>query len=208
MSPSRIVGGSPVTPYSLPWQVGLVRPGSDRTFCGGTLIGPNHVLTAAHCMGRDFEIVVGEHAINNDEDGTHHRVCRKTIHPRYNKGASLNYDFAIIRLKEPVILGIRAVPACLADSSLGGDALVGKTVIASGWGRLSEGGNQAVVLHSVSLPVITPSKCKQAYGSSSVTDAMLCAGNINEGGIDSCQGDSGGEKYFSNLGQSKVKCNI
>ena len=166
------------------------------------MIGPNHVLTAAHCMGRDFEIVVGEHAINNDEDGTHHRVCRKTIHPRYNKGASLNYDFAIIRLKEPVILGIRAVPACLADSSLGGDALVGKTVIASGWGRLSEGGNQAVVLHSVSLPVITPSECKQAYGSSSVTDAMLCAGNIIEGGIDSCQGDSGGKKYiFKNRSQ-------
>lgn len=81
-----------------------------------------------------------------------------------------------------------------ATDASGGDELDGKNVVASGWGRLSEGGNQAVVLHSVSLPVITPSKCKQVYGSSSVTDAMLCAGNIHDGGIDSCQGDSGGKK--------------
>merc|ERR1712038_1143565 len=50
INPGAIVGGSEVTPYSLPWQVGLVSPGSKRTWCGGTLIGPQHVLTAAHCM--------------------------------------------------------------------------------------------------------------------------------------------------------------
>merc|ERR1712001_703977 len=108
-----IVGGSEVTPYSLPWQVGLVSPGSERTWCGGTLIGPRHVLTAAHCMGGNFEVVVGEHEITSDEDGTRHEVCKVLSHPRYETDD--HYDYAVVVLKEPVQLGPRAVPACLPD---------------------------------------------------------------------------------------------
>ena len=194
MVPSRIIGGSAVTPYSLPWHVGLVASGSDIPFCGGTLIGPNHVLTAGHCiMGRQIEVIVGEHELYNKEDETRHEVCSKILHPNFNKETSLNYDFAILRLKTPVKLGPRAVPACLPGSNLEANALVGKNVVASGWGRLSEGGNQSSILHSASLPVITPNQCKEAYGSTSVTDAMICAGNLNYGGVDACEGDSGGE---------------
>lgn len=49
--PHRIVGGSEAGPYSLPWQVGLVRKNSNnrKPFCGGTLISNRHILTAAHC---------------------------------------------------------------------------------------------------------------------------------------------------------------
>ena len=47
--PHRIVGGSEAGPYSLPWQVALVRKNSQRPFCGGTLISNRHILTAAHC---------------------------------------------------------------------------------------------------------------------------------------------------------------
>ena len=189
-----IVGGSEATPYSLPWQVGLVSPGRDRTWCGGTLIGPNHVLTAAHCMGRNFDIIVGEHDINSQEDGTRHTVCGTTSHPDYNKGTT-NYDFAIVRLSQPVELGVRAMPACLPDANMDGDALAGETVAVSGWGRTSSGGSQATVLQVVNVPAMTNAECKQTgYGESQITDAMLCAGKA-EGGIDSCQGDSGGTFY-------------
>ena len=75
------------------------------------MIGPNHVLTAAHCMGNNFEVIVGEHDINSQEDGTRHAVCGTTNHPDYNKDTT-NYDFAIVRLAQPVELGLRAMPAC------------------------------------------------------------------------------------------------
>ena len=186
------MGGSEATPYSLPWQVGLVSPGRDRTWCGGTLIGPNHVLTAAHCMGYNFEVIVGEHDINSQEDGTRHTVCGATSHPDYNAGTT-NYDFAIVRLSQPVELGLRAMPACLPDSALGGDALGGETVTVSGWRSTSSGLSHFTVLQLVNVPAMTNAECRQTgYGESQITDAMLCAGHVDAGGVDSCQGDSGG----------------
>ena len=198
MEIGSIVGGSVSTPYSLPWQVGLVRPGEDRTGCGGTLIGPNHVLTAAHCMGSAFEVIVGEHNITAKEDGTRHKICEATSHPQYN-AYTTNYDFAIVRLSEPVEIGVRAMPACLPDANdkkMTGDALAGKTVTVSGWGQPKSGWNvsQHNVLHVVDVPAISNKKCNESEYRNSIyriTDAMLCAGHA-EGGIDSCQGDSGG----------------
>ena len=74
MKPGSIVGGSEATAFSLPWQVALVFPtwtthphGPDKPWCGGTLIGPQHVLTAAHCMGGSFDVLVGEHNASDEE---------------------------------------------------------------------------------------------------------------------------------------------
>ena len=60
----------------------------------------------------------------------------------------------------------------------------------SGFGTLSSGGSVAQVLMQVSVPIVTQSTCKGAYGSS-IHESMVCAG-LAEGGKDSCQGDSGG----------------
>ena len=186
------MGGSEVTPYSLPWQVALVSRGGNQPFCGGTLISPNHVLTAAHCTGSsNFDIIVGEHSISDTSDGTRHTICRVVPHPNYNSPSQLNNDFSIVHLTNPVTLGARAVPACLADSSLSGDELVGQLLTVSGWGTLSSGGGSPNVLHKVSVPAISNAQCSQAYNGA-ITEAMLCAGNTQNGGIDSCQGDSGG----------------
>ena len=60
----------------------------------------------------------------------------------------------------------------------------------SGFGTLSSGGSLAKVLMQVSVPIVSQTKCKRAYGSS-IHDSMVCAG-LDKGGKDSCQGDSGG----------------
>lgn len=43
----RIIGGNETAPHAYPFQVGLVIDGT--SFCGGSLISKNFVLTAAHC---------------------------------------------------------------------------------------------------------------------------------------------------------------
>ena len=197
IAPAGIVGGSEATPYSLPWQVALVSRGGSRPFCGGTLISPTHVLTAAHCTSNsNFDIIVGEHSITDSSDGTRHQICRAVRHPNYNSPTSLNNDFSIVHLRQPVSIGGRAVPACLPDSSLAGDALAGRALTVSGWGTRSSGGSQPNVLHQVSVPAITNAQCSQAYSQYSITEAMICAGNLANGGVDSCQGDSGGLQIF------------
>ena len=187
-----------MTPYSLPWQVGLVRSGSNTPFCGGTIIDARHILTASHCIysnptSNTFNVIVGEHDTTSSVDGTRHEICRAVQHPSFNS-FTLDNDFAIVHLKKPIDLGTRAHPACLPTSALGGNFLAGKTMTVSGWGTLASGGSQPTKLHSVDVPGITNAACKARYGSSSITNQMLCAGDVANGGIDSCQGDSGGKK--------------
>ena len=187
---TRIVGGGEVTPYFLPWQVGLVRRGSTSPFCGGMLITERHVLTAAHCTNGTIDVMVGEHRITSESDGTRHTTCRYVDHPSYNIPSRLNWDFAILHLNTPVQLGTRANPVCLPQTSMNDAFLGGKTLTVSGWGTLSQGGSTPNVLHSVDVPGMTNSQCSQDYPNS-ITSNMLCAGQPS-GGIDACQGDSGG----------------
>lgn len=76
-----IVGGTPTTIEEWPWQVAIARPptptngnGQDRQFCGGSLVSPTAVLTAAHCAFEDrgfnpptsFSVITGRTTLSND----------------------------------------------------------------------------------------------------------------------------------------------
>merc|ERR1712018_765723 len=70
-----IVGGEEAEPHSIPFQVSLRRKSDDFHFCGGSVLGSGHVVTAAHCsdwMPEEVEVVAGEHDRSVDE-GTEQR---------------------------------------------------------------------------------------------------------------------------------------
>ena len=179
---SRIIGGVEATPYSIPWQVLL---GS----CGGTLISSRHVVTARHCGITTGRVaIVGEHDLRNASDGRDHKICAATNHP--------HYDISVLHLQPPVQMGLRTVRACLPTLKHAGDFLASKLMTVSGWGSTSAThNNHPNKLHVVNVTGVTLATCREKYNDltgNQVTDGDICAGDIIDGGEDSCQGDSGG----------------
>jgi len=189
VKPQAIVGGNPTSPDEYPHQVSL----QDRSgfhFCGGSLIGDNWVLTAAHCITRpasSLQVEVGMYRMS--QGGEVFRVAETIVHPNYNASTNRN-DLALVRLAGSAA-NYTSVPLVDADAE-GGIASPGTLATVSGWGTLSSGGSSPDVLMSVDVPIVSNNQCDSAYSGVNITSDMLCAGYLGTGGRDSCQGDSGG----------------
>lgn len=187
---TRIVGGTNATAGQNPSQVALLFRASanavDGQFCGGTLVSPTRVVTAAHCS--DFltaaEVAVLAGTRRLDTGGTRSNVSRIVLHPGWD-ATTFDNDVAVLELATP-ITGVPVATLATTDGPAGGNMLV------TGWGRTSEGGTGANTLQAVTVPMVTTANCNDANSyDGQITARMLCAGR-DAGGQDSCQGDSGG----------------
>ena len=119
-------------------------------------------------------------------------MSKYSIHPNYDERSNV-FDFAILKLINPVLIDYRAVPVCLPPTSWGKEFLVGKKLTISGWGSISEAGSSSNVLQSTNVPGISNSECKNLYENRiPIIDQMICAGDVEKGGADACRGDGGG----------------
>jgi secreted trypsin-like serine protease len=194
-SSSRIVGGAVVPRHSLPFQVGLTTASGTIPFCGGSLISPNYVLTAAHCtIGRAFSsirVIVGDHSFTVTGDGEQFfNVQNVFVHPLYNPVNFWAYDYSILRLATPVTIPSATTGVvCLPPDTT--QTFAGATLTVSGWGLTSGGGFQSAALKSTILTGISNSDCLSYFGAGSIGAWHICAiGNTT--GSSSCNGDSGG----------------
>jgi secreted trypsin-like serine protease len=197
----KIVGGTPVADGKYPFMAFLRISGADgKTYnCGGSLIDPDSVLTAAHCIvevnAQKVVLAVGRTVISQNQ-GQLRLATTAFIHPRYNPKSSNAYDAAVLKLNRGVT-GIKPIkPATGSQNDL---ETPGRLLTVSGWGVTSEGGNPSLRLREVSLPVVADSTARQAYSRlhdpslQYFPSLMVAAGG--EKGKDSCQGDSGGPLF-------------
>jgi len=182
-----VVGGSPATTQQYPWVVALTTT-SGFQYCGGTLVAPNKVVTAAHCTTGDSPSAVRVVAGRTDlrtSDGVVAGVTNIWIHPRFRQ-VTRGYDVSVLTLDRNLSLQTMAL-ASSADSAL---YAAGTQATILGWGNTTEGGSASPVLMQATVPVVSDADCKTAYRKYDPT-AMVCAG-YPQGGVDTCQGDSGG----------------
>jgi secreted trypsin-like serine protease len=202
---TRIIGGVPSAEGDWPWMTAILhREISDpylAQFCGGSLIHPSWVMTAAHCTFDEargialppeaIDVMVGETDLT--AGGERIPVVRIIRYPSYQFGVIYD-DIALLELQtpssqQPVRLPGPTFPAEFHDPVVP----PGTTATTLGWGTTSTDSLvYPTLLQQVDVPIVDQATCTAAYASIvDVVETQVCAG-LAEGGKDACQGDSGG----------------
>jgi len=170
--------------------------------CGGSLIAPGVILTAAHCADKfrsepgKLKVRCGEWDTQNQTEPRAHQdrsVENVDIHPEFNS-RNLANDWALLYTTEPFELQEHIDTVCLPEPE---EQFDGQNCFATGWGKDQFGaaGEYQVVLKEIDLPIVGHQQCQDSLRRTRVgrrfqlDDSFICAGGI--AGKDTCKGDGG-----------------
>lgn len=195
----RIIGGRPAQFAEFAWQA-HIRIAEFQ--CGGVLVSPNYVATAAHCIKyarlKDIIVYLGELDTQNSGNVIEplpvekHYVIQKIIHPkfRFRMTQPDRFDIAVIRLAQPAGYKAHISPICLPSEPI---SLVGRMGVIAGWGKTDSttGQTGTNILRTAMVPIISRAECIEWHDSKQIDidlyPEMFCAGH-EDGHQDACLG--------------------
>jgi len=135
----RIVGGVAANIADLPWQVAILRSGAQ--ICGGIIVAPRVVLTAAHCIVTSVipllaNLNIRAGSTNHNSGGARITAASRIIHAQYRDCATCapDYDIAVINLSANIAAPAASIPLWAANTAFA----AGVTGTVSGWGATCE----------------------------------------------------------------------
>ncbi|CAG7730487.1 unnamed protein product [Allacma fusca] len=190
-----VVGGSDAIPHAHPYQVTLQYPGSNgyAHFCGGSIISPNKVVTAGHCIDigipiTSLRVVAGDHDLSKNEGTEQVSFWKSAVsHPNFDL-ENIDWDYGVITVATNFTFNEYVQPVYLADKEIVPSGIC----TATGWGYSTPDGNLPNILQKIELPYVERTTCTDIYRSIAwgITERMICAGGQRTKGV--CDGDSGG----------------
>lgn len=197
----RIIGGVvPIDSFATyPYAVAIfVVQGSNEYFrCGGSLIDESHVISAAHCFFEragqsnvdaysSVRVRLGAH--DNVYSGLSVYVTQIDGHPDFDS-SSFDNDVSILTLAQSVSVQTYQPVRLSWDPA---DVVVDGMAQIIGWGTRDDNKLSSVLMEGT-VPIVSRAQCTSAssYSPAEILSSHICAG-FQQGGVDSCQGDSGG----------------
>ncbi|XP_069044079.1 serine protease 27-like [Lepisosteus oculatus] len=198
LSRSSTLGKQDAEEGQWPWQVyvQIQLNHNNATFCGGSLISEQWVLTTAHAFEPSVlleQSFVRLGAYKLDQHSKHEvkkSIKKVVLHEQYKK-AKDDFDIALVQLDSEVSLSPYISPVQLAKPN---DVFTENTECwATGWGMIIENVPLAPprTLQEVQLPIIDNRRCQSMYNRKIIREDMMCAGD-EDGQKDTCNGDNGG----------------
>ncbi|MCH2559127.1 MAG: trypsin-like serine protease [Alcanivorax sp.] len=209
----RIIGGEAAPAGEWPWMVQLdiqFRATNEFGLCGGALLAPGWVVTAAHCLieednqgvaPSDVTVLYGSPIRNG---GAPYAVSAYYVPQGFNRAVTpaFDNDIALLRLNNapipdvfPSLMGNAQFQDLQSRDTAGRD----EALTALGWGVTTPGGTTpASRLQQVGLDYLPTARCQAAWGSNFNSATMVCADELNPvaGQQDTCSGDSGGPLFL------------
>lgn len=170
----------------------ITKTTSEKTYCGGSLIAANFVLTAASCLknAATIQADIGSTLFWSPFETQH--TIQYLIHPQYSETFKIN-NIAVIRLPTGVTFGTNVRAILLPRISKESDLYESAESYVSGFGVTTAGSNYlSSELRYAHKTVISNDVCRQSFDSRFIESSVMCAVGINGTTQSTCYGDQGG----------------